>query len=87
MHEIARRIFSPPGRALIFAVVLAAVTILAYRPAWHGGFLWDDDAYIVDNELLSARRLAAGFGFLSIPRRSISRSLTAHFESSTLCGA
>lgn len=54
MHEIARRIFSPPGRALIFAVVLAAVTIFAYQPAWHGGFLWDDDAYIINNELLTA---------------------------------
>src|SRR6478752_1372763 len=54
MHEIARRIFSPRGRALVFAVVLAAVTILAYRPAWHGGFLWDDDAYIINNELLTA---------------------------------
>src|SRR6266704_2299188 len=54
MHEIARRIFSPRGRALVFAVVLAAVTIFAYRPAWHGGFLWDDDAYIINNELLTA---------------------------------
>jgi tetratricopeptide (TPR) repeat protein len=54
MHEIARRIFSSRGRALIFAVVLAAVTIFAYRPAWHGGFLWDDDAYIINNELLTA---------------------------------
>ncbi len=54
MHEIARRIFSPRGRALIFAVVLAAVTIFAYRPAWHAGFLWDDDAYIINNELLTA---------------------------------
>lgn len=54
MHEIARRIFSHRGRVLIFAVVLAAVTILAYRPAWHGGFLWDDDAYIINNELLTA---------------------------------
>jgi tetratricopeptide (TPR) repeat protein len=53
MHEIARRIFSPRGRALIFAVALAAVTIFAYRPAWHGGFLWDDDAYIINNELLT----------------------------------
>jgi tetratricopeptide (TPR) repeat protein len=53
MHEIAKRIFSPRGRALIFAVVLAAVTIFAYRPAWHGGFLWDDDAYIINNELLT----------------------------------
>lgn len=39
---------------MIFAVVLAAVTIFAYRPAWHGGFLWDDDAYIINNELLTA---------------------------------
>ena len=54
MHEIARRIFSPRGRVLIFAVVLTAVTILAYRPAWHGGFLWDDDDYIIKNELLTA---------------------------------
>src|SRR5215211_4415362 len=54
MHVIAGRIFSPRGRALIFAVVLAAVTIFAYRPAWHGGFLWDDDAYIINNELLTA---------------------------------
>jgi tetratricopeptide (TPR) repeat protein len=54
MHEIARRIFSSRGRALIFAVVLAAVTIFAYRPAWHGGFLWDDDAYLINNELLTA---------------------------------
>src|SRR4030095_14422821 len=44
---------SPRGRALIFAVVLAAVTIFAYRPAWHGGFLWDDDAYLINNELLT----------------------------------
>src|SRR5436309_86770 len=54
MDDTARRIFSPPGRALIFAVVLAAVTILAFQPAWHGGFLWDDDDYIVNNELLTA---------------------------------
>jgi protein O-mannosyl-transferase len=54
MREIARRIFFPPGRAWIFAGVLAGVTIFAYRPAWHGGFLWDDDAYIINNELLTA---------------------------------
>jgi tetratricopeptide (TPR) repeat protein len=54
MHEIARRILCPRGRALIFAVGLAALTIVAYRPAWHGGFLWDDDDYIIKNELLTA---------------------------------
>jgi protein O-mannosyl-transferase len=54
MHEIARRIFPPRGRALVFAVLLAAVTIFVYRAVWHGGFLWDDDAYIINNELLTA---------------------------------
>jgi len=54
MHEIVRRTFSPRGRVLILAVVLSVVTIFAYRPAWHGGFLWDDDAYIINHELLTA---------------------------------
>src|SRR5215831_13187130 len=54
MHEIVRRTFSPRGRVLILAVVLSVGTIFAYRPAWHGGFLWDDDAYIINNELLTA---------------------------------
>jgi tetratricopeptide (TPR) repeat protein len=54
MHEIVRRIFPPRSRVLIFALLLSATTILVYRPAWHGGFLWDDDAYIINNELLTA---------------------------------
>jgi protein O-mannosyl-transferase len=54
MHEFARRLFSSRLRAFIFALVLAAVTIFAYRPAWNGGFLWDDDVYITNNELLTA---------------------------------
>jgi len=47
----------PPGswwRGLVFALILVAVTIFAYRPAWNGGFLWDDDVYITNNELLTA---------------------------------
>src|SRR6266478_3094519 len=40
---------------LILALVLVVTTILAYQPAWHGGFIWDDDAYITNNELLTAR--------------------------------
>lgn len=55
MHEIARTIFSSRSRGLIFALLLAALTVFAYRPAWHGGFLWDDDDYIIKNELLTAR--------------------------------
>jgi tetratricopeptide (TPR) repeat protein len=36
------------------AVILCAVTVLVYRPAWHGGFIWDDDRYVVNNHLLTA---------------------------------
>jgi len=39
---------------LILALLLVVTTILAYQPAWHGGFIWDDDAYIANNELLTA---------------------------------
>jgi protein O-mannosyl-transferase len=52
-RKISELVFSPRSRACIFAVVLAAVTIFVYRPAWSGGFLWDDDVYITNNELLT----------------------------------
>ena len=55
--EISQRTTEEPGRAwrrgLLFSF-LAAVTIFAYRPAWNGGFLWDGDVYIANNELLTA---------------------------------
>jgi len=54
MHEIVRRIFPLRSRVLIFALLLSATTIAVYRPAWHGGFLWDDDAYVINNDLLTA---------------------------------
>ena len=54
MYEIARRIFPSRTHGWILAVVLVAVTMLAYGPSYHGGFLWDDDDYIVNNELLTA---------------------------------
>lgn len=41
-------------RVCFFVLLLASVTILAYRPAWNGGFLWDDDAYVTSNDLLTA---------------------------------
>src|SRR6266567_266841 len=52
--KISGLVFSRRSRAFIFALILAAVTIFAYRPAWNGGFLWDDDVYITNNELLTA---------------------------------
>jgi tetratricopeptide (TPR) repeat protein len=39
---------------VLYALSIAVVTFLAYRPAWHGGFVWDDDAYITHNPLLVA---------------------------------
>ena len=54
MRQTLSCTFSARGCAVIFGLVLAVVTVVAYRPAWHGGFLWDDDAYIINNELLTA---------------------------------
>ena len=34
------------------ALLLIAVTFVVYTPALHGGFLWDDDAYISQNTAL-----------------------------------
>src|SRR5438552_1782474 len=40
-------------RDWFFCLILAVVTMLAYQPAWHGGFLWDDDAHIATPDLRS----------------------------------
>ena len=40
-------------RDWLFCLILAAVTILAYQPAWHGGLLWDDDNCTTPPELRS----------------------------------
>ncbi len=49
----------PPSRdwtaaqaALLFAALLLA-TLTVYQPAWHGGFLWDDDAHVTEAALRS----------------------------------
>jgi len=41
-------------RDWFFCLILAVVTILIYQPAWHGGFIWDDDKYVTNNKLLTA---------------------------------
>jgi len=40
-------------RDWFFCLILAVVTLLAYQPAWHGGFVWDDEANIASPELRS----------------------------------
>jgi tetratricopeptide (TPR) repeat protein len=42
------------AQKIFFAVVLVIITILAYLPAIQCGFIWDDDAYVTQNTLLTA---------------------------------
>ena len=44
-------------REWIFALGLIATVFLAYAPAWHGGFLWDDDGHITRADLRSIEGL------------------------------
>ena len=53
-NALFRYLARPKRDYLLLALLLAVTTILAYQPAWHGGFIWDDDAYIANNELLTA---------------------------------
>ena len=41
------------------AALLVAAVFLAYRPAWHGGMLWDDDAHLTREGLRSLAGLRA----------------------------
>jgi tetratricopeptide (TPR) repeat protein len=36
------------------ALVLVVITFAAYQPVRHAGFIWDDDAYVTQNPLLTA---------------------------------
>jgi tetratricopeptide (TPR) repeat protein len=53
-NALFRYLARPKRDYLLLALLLVVTTILAYQPAWHGGFIWDDDAYITNNELLTA---------------------------------
>ncbi|MEI8041381.1 MAG: tetratricopeptide repeat protein [Verrucomicrobiota bacterium] len=46
--------FPPAGwkRDWLPALGLVAITILAYSPVWHAGFIWDDDIHVTANRLL-----------------------------------
>jgi tetratricopeptide (TPR) repeat protein len=41
-------------RTIFLALLLSGLTILAYRPVWNAGFIWDDDRYVTNNPLLAA---------------------------------
>jgi protein O-mannosyl-transferase len=37
----------------VFAAALVVAVLLVYQPAWHGAFIWDDDAHVTGPELRS----------------------------------
>jgi protein O-mannosyl-transferase len=40
-------------RWLWFAAGLTVAVLLAYQPAWHGGFVWDDNDHVTRPDLRS----------------------------------
>jgi protein O-mannosyl-transferase len=44
---------TPAGaRAWWFCLFIVLITLLAYQPVWHAGFIWDDDDYVTQNATL-----------------------------------
>ena len=41
-------------KPLVRAALIITATLLAYLPATHGGYIWDDDVYVTENPLLTA---------------------------------
>ena len=42
----------------LFAAAFGAADFLAYQPAWHAGFVWDDDLHLLNNPVLRSGGLA-----------------------------
>ena len=53
-QTMARHLRSSLFRVCFLALSLSILTIAVYRPAWNGGFIWDDDEYVTKNPLLIA---------------------------------
>lgn len=58
MRRPASRLKSEPTTAFVSPVwlglLLAVITMAAYLPALRAGFIWDDDAYVINNAMLTA---------------------------------
>jgi Tfp pilus assembly protein PilF len=59
----------PVPKAWVWAFVLVLITLLAYQPAWHAGFIWDDDSYVTNNTPL--RTVDGLWGIWSKPGTTI----------------
>jgi protein O-mannosyl-transferase len=46
----------PPAlsHAWLFGLFLVAITLIAYGPAWHAGFIWDDDTFLTLNPVIKS---------------------------------
>ncbi len=45
---------APRVQTWLLGLLLAAGVVFAYQPVWHAGYIWDDDAYVTENPLLTA---------------------------------
>src|SRR5690606_733308 len=45
---------APWLRRGLLALLLVAMVIFTYQPAWDAGFIWDDDEYVTHNPLITA---------------------------------
>ena len=39
-------------RLWLLTLILIVLTFLAYQPVWRAGFIWDDDALVVENPMI-----------------------------------
>ena len=44
--------FSSWNQPWLWGVFLVAITVTAYLPVWHAGFIWDDDKFLLENPLI-----------------------------------
>src|SRR6266478_3732825 len=58
MRGIGRQLTSSHYWNWSFSLLLFAVTVFAYEPAWHGKPIWDDDLHLTTPEVRPASGLA-----------------------------
>jgi tetratricopeptide (TPR) repeat protein len=51
-HDIMEFLPSSWRCGWLVGLFLVAVTIIAYQPVWHAGFIWDDDTFLTDNPVI-----------------------------------
>ena len=55
-NEVAGFLRSVRSRPWLLGLLLVAATLLAYWPALHAGFIWDDDFYVTKNPTIQSLR-------------------------------